>query len=169
MGYNKKSNIVQNCLRLFIWKPTFIQIFQLLRPWIITYHCWVYHLLGASEVSANLYCNSRTSVLGRLRDYSRLLMKRSVFIIFVESNRTAVHCIVYTYLSLSVPFLAFSCSLLSKFMWLKINAFPRRLNVIYIILVNFIRFFCPKRVHTFWTYYYILSSRCHLSFEGLIN
>ena len=36
-------------------------------------------LLGASEVSANLYCNSRTSVLWRLRDYLRLLMKRSVF------------------------------------------------------------------------------------------
>ena len=35
-------------------------------------------LLGASEVSANLYCNSRTSVLGRSRDYLRLLMKRSV-------------------------------------------------------------------------------------------
>ena len=31
-------------------------------------------LLGASEVSANLYCNSRTSVLGRLRDYLRLLI-----------------------------------------------------------------------------------------------
>ena len=31
-------------------------------------------VLGASEVSANLYCNSRTSVLGRLRDYLRLLM-----------------------------------------------------------------------------------------------
>ena len=33
-----------------------------------------YQVLGASEVSANLYCNSRTSVLGRLRDYLRLLM-----------------------------------------------------------------------------------------------
>ena len=36
------------------------------------------YLLGASEVSANLYCNSRTSVLGSLLDYFRLLMKRSV-------------------------------------------------------------------------------------------
>ena len=36
------------------------------------------HVLGASEVSVNLYCNTRTSVLGRLRDYLRLLMKRSV-------------------------------------------------------------------------------------------
>ena len=35
-------------------------------------------VLGASEVSTNLYCNSRTTVLGRLRDYLRLLMKRSV-------------------------------------------------------------------------------------------
>ena len=35
-------------------------------------------VLGAPEVSANLYCNSRTSVLGRLRDYLRLLMKRYV-------------------------------------------------------------------------------------------
>ena len=35
-------------------------------------------VLGASEVSANLYYNSRPSVLGRLRDYLRLLMKRSV-------------------------------------------------------------------------------------------
>ena len=41
----------------------------------------MWHLLGASEVSANLYCNSRTSVLGRLRDYLRLLMKRSVGVI----------------------------------------------------------------------------------------
>ena len=37
---------------------------------------WV---LCASEVSANLYRNSRTSVLGRLRDYLRLLMKRPVY------------------------------------------------------------------------------------------
>ena len=36
------------------------------------------YLLGASEVSANLYCNSRTSVLGRLRDYLRLLMGRTL-------------------------------------------------------------------------------------------
>ena len=36
------------------------------------------NILSASEVSANLYCNSLTSVLGRLRDYLRLLMKRSV-------------------------------------------------------------------------------------------
>ena len=35
-------------------------------------------LLSASEVSANLYCNSRTSVLGRLRDYLRLLMGRTL-------------------------------------------------------------------------------------------
>ena len=34
-------------------------------------------LLGASEISANLYCNSRT-VLGRLRDYLRLLMRRAL-------------------------------------------------------------------------------------------
>ena len=39
-------------------------------------------ILGASEVNqANLYCTSRTSVLGRLRDYLRLLMKR-----FVDDN-----------------------------------------------------------------------------------
>ena len=35
-------------------------------------------LLVASEVSANLYCNSHTCVLGRLRDYLRLLMKRAL-------------------------------------------------------------------------------------------
>ena len=35
-------------------------------------------ILGASEVGANLYCNSRTSVLGRLRYYLQLLMKRSL-------------------------------------------------------------------------------------------
>ena len=35
-------------------------------------------LLGAPEVSANVYCNSRTSVLGRLRDYLRLLMGRTL-------------------------------------------------------------------------------------------
>ena len=32
----------------------------------------------ASEVSANLYCNSRTSVFGRLRGYLRLLMGRTL-------------------------------------------------------------------------------------------
>ena len=37
------------------------------------------NLLGASEVSGNLYCNLRTSVLGRLRDYLRF-MKRSVYV-----------------------------------------------------------------------------------------
>ena len=44
-------------------------------------------LLGSSEVSVNLYCNSRTSVLGRLRDYLRILMKRSVRI-FVRAVDT---------------------------------------------------------------------------------
>ena len=38
------------------------------------------YILGASEVSVNLYFNSRTSVLERLRDYLRLLMKCSVCI-----------------------------------------------------------------------------------------
>ena len=37
-------------------------------------------VLGASEVSANLYCSSRTAVLGRLRDYLRLLMGRTLYI-----------------------------------------------------------------------------------------
>ena len=37
----------------------------------------IMNVLGASEVSANLYCNSRTSVLGRLRDW-RLLMGRTL-------------------------------------------------------------------------------------------
>ena len=36
-------------------------------------------VLGASEISANLFCNSRTYVLERLRDYLRLLMNRSVY------------------------------------------------------------------------------------------
>ena len=47
---------------------------KLLQAWQL----YIY-ILGASEVSANLYCNSRTSVLGRLREYLRLLMKRSVY------------------------------------------------------------------------------------------
>ena len=38
----------------------------------------LYIVLGASEVSANLYCNSRKSVLGRLRDYLQLLMGRTI-------------------------------------------------------------------------------------------
>ena len=46
------------------------------------------NILGASEVSANLYCNSRTSVLGRLRDYFQLLMKRFVNM-FVFHSLTA--------------------------------------------------------------------------------
>ena len=37
------------------------------------------YILCASEVSANLYCNSRTSVLERLRDYLRLLMGRTLY------------------------------------------------------------------------------------------
>ena len=36
-------------------------------------------ILGASEVSANLNCNSRTSALGRLRDYLRFLMGRTLY------------------------------------------------------------------------------------------
>ena len=36
------------------------------------------YVLGASEVSANMFCNSRTSVLGRLRNYLRLLMGRTL-------------------------------------------------------------------------------------------
>ena len=39
----------------------------------------MHNILGAPEVSANLYCNSRTSVLGRLRDYLRLLMGRTLY------------------------------------------------------------------------------------------
>ena len=38
------------------------------------------YILGASEVSVNLYCNSRKSVLGRLRDYLRLLMGHPVYL-----------------------------------------------------------------------------------------
>ena len=45
----------------------------------------VEYLMGASEVSANLYCNSRTSVLGRLRDYLRLLIGRTLCL------RSSVH------------------------------------------------------------------------------
>ena len=39
----------------------------------------LFRVLGTSEVSANLYCNSRTSVLGRLRDYLRILMGHLVY------------------------------------------------------------------------------------------
>ena len=39
-------------------------------------HFFIY--TGCLRSKRNLYCNSRTSVLGRLRDYLRLLMKRSV-------------------------------------------------------------------------------------------
>ena len=48
---------------------------------------------GASEVSANLYCNSRTSVLGRMRDYLRLLMKHSVCVKMpgVDRQAAALH------------------------------------------------------------------------------
>ena len=35
-------------------------------------------VLGDPEVSANLYCNSRTTVLGRFHDYLRLLMGRTL-------------------------------------------------------------------------------------------
>ena len=53
-------------------------------------------LLGASKVSANLYCNSRTSVLGRLRDYLRLLMKRSVCYAYFKT------CLVFSYVNMHV-------------------------------------------------------------------
>ena len=42
--------------------------------------CLQIKILGGPEVSANLYCNSRTSVLLRLRDYLRLLMGHRVHI-----------------------------------------------------------------------------------------
>ena len=42
-------------------------------------------VLDASEVNANMYCNSRTSVLGRLRDYLRL---RSVHVFQIEGELT---------------------------------------------------------------------------------
>ena len=69
---------------------TWVTLRNLVRTLVTTPPCAPRHLLGASEVSANLYCNSRTSVLGRLGDYLRLLMKRSVCIptstrpIFIE-------------------------------------------------------------------------------------
>ena len=47
-----------------------------------------FYILGASEVSANLYCNSRTSVLGRLRDYLRLLMVRTLTRMYIVQVRT---------------------------------------------------------------------------------
>ena len=42
-------------------------------------YLYLLNILGASEVSAKLYCNSRTSVLGRLLDYLRLLMGRTLY------------------------------------------------------------------------------------------
>ena len=51
----------------------------------------LFEVLGASEVSANLYCNSRTSVFGRLRDYLRLLMTRSVLTLYEWSRVRAFH------------------------------------------------------------------------------
>ena len=46
-------------------------------------------ILGASEVSANLYCNSRTFVLGRLRDYFRLLAH--VIVVVAYPNTIYIH------------------------------------------------------------------------------
>ena len=53
--------------------------------WFV-YFLFLSSILGDPEVSANLYCNLRTSVLWRLRDYLRLLMGHLV----------ACNCIVYT-------------------------------------------------------------------------
>ena len=50
-------------------------------------------ILDASEVGANMYCNSRTSVLGRLHDYVRLL-------ICIREGKTLFHPFA---LSLSPP------------------------------------------------------------------
>ena len=50
--------------------------------------CHSEDLLCALEVSANLYCNSRTSVLGRLRDYLRLLMGRTLTRMYIVQVRT---------------------------------------------------------------------------------
>ena len=47
-------------------------------------------VLGDPEVSANLYCNSRTSVLWRLRDYLRLVMGRTL------PSNTSVHAQSHT-------------------------------------------------------------------------
>ena len=54
----------------------------------------LHYILGASEVSANMYCNSRTSVLGRLRNYLRLLMKRSER----KSFRPSLHSLSFSLL-----------------------------------------------------------------------
>ena len=83
-----------NCRR---WDKNIVTIYFWIAPWKLRFYynmvrIWPFVqlykarglsdnagiLLGASEVSANLYCNSRTSVLGRLRDYLRLLMWRTL-------------------------------------------------------------------------------------------
>ena len=56
------------------------------------------YILGASEVSATLYCNSRTSALGWLRDYLRLLMKISVNISWYHISRYIyIRCSFYCF------------------------------------------------------------------------
>ena len=78
-----KSKIIQNFLLHFA------KIIKILTEHSAFSHCFILfstekfnilyiNILGASEVSANLYYNSRTSVLGRLRDYLRLLMGRTL-------------------------------------------------------------------------------------------
>ena len=70
-----------NRIRMRIWKTTLeLEGEKRICPWVkkVWRESAYSHILGVSQVSANLYCNSRTSVLGKLRDYLRLLMKRSV-------------------------------------------------------------------------------------------
>ena len=74
------SDLIKNPSNLIFSPPkfTFENICQNIINIYFLCLSWSINTLGASEVSANLYCNSHTSVLGRLRDYLRLLLKRSV-------------------------------------------------------------------------------------------
>ena len=71
-------------------------------PWRLLPHPAVWYtvseLLGDPEVSANLYCNLRTSVLWRLRDYLWLLMGHLVCINLYNLQR--IETTLYIYITL---------------------------------------------------------------------
>ena len=84
----------------------------------------IQYLLGASEVSANLYCNSRSSVLGRLRDHLPLLMKRSVISILVFKDWLNNQMICFKIIGIKQRNLNLPWSLIIKPLLLKNRVVP---------------------------------------------
>ena len=88
------SNI-QRCQMEKVWK-TVIRFYSILiSSSIVVTYLYCNLLQGDTEVSANLYCNSPTSLLGRLRDYLCKLMSHTVYKLVNYTSWT--HSILWVY------------------------------------------------------------------------